>query len=64
MVESRGQKTLKKLSNSTSIAMCCLGGFQDKKEKSRKENAFIQKQSPAYSVVRHDWDFKWDWLIC
>ncbi len=34
-----------------------------KKKKSRKENAFTKKQSPAYSVVRHDWNFKWDWLL-
>ncbi len=21
------------------------------------------KQSPTYAVVRHDWNFKWDWLL-
>ncbi len=30
IVESRGQKTLKELSNSTYISTCCLGGFQEK----------------------------------
>ncbi len=30
IVESRGQKTLKKLSNSSYITTCCLGGFQEK----------------------------------
>ncbi len=57
IVESRGQKTKKKLSNSTYITTCCLGGFQE------KFSSLIQKQSPAYSVVRHDWNFKWDWLL-
>ncbi len=33
------------------------------RKKSRKENAFTEKQSPAYSVIRHDWNFKWDWLL-
>ncbi len=23
----------------------------------------IQKQTPAYSVIRHDWNFKWHWLL-
>ncbi len=41
-----GQKTFKKK------------GFK-KKTKSRKENAFTKKQSPAYS----DWNIKWDWLL-
>ncbi len=22
-----------------------------------------KKQTPAYSVIRHDWNFKWDWLL-
>ncbi len=35
----------------------CLGGFQE------KFSSLIQKQSPAYSVVRHDCNFKWDWLL-
>ncbi len=67
IVESWGQKTLKKWSNSTYITTCCLGGLQEKKKKkkntSRKENAFTKKQTPAYSVIRHDWNFKWDWLL-
>ncbi len=54
IVESRGQKTLKKknLSNSPYITTCCLGGFQE------KFSLLIQKQTPAYSVVRHDWNSK------
>ncbi len=57
-VESRGQKTLKNiLSNSPYIATCCSGGFQE------KFSSLIQKQSPAYSDIRHDWNFKWDWLL-
>ncbi len=55
-VESPGQKTFRKLSNSTYITTCCLGGFQEK-------FSLIQKQSPAYSVVRHNWNFKWNWLL-
>jgi len=22
-----------------------------------------KKKTPAYSVVRHNWNFKWDWLL-
>ncbi len=57
IVESQGQKTLKKWSNSPYITTCCSGGFQE------KFSSLIQKQSPAYSVIRHDWNFKWDWLL-
>ncbi len=57
-VEFRGQKSFKKkLSNSTYITTCCSGGFQE------KFSSLIQKQSPAYSVIRHNWNFKWDWLL-
>ncbi len=35
-VEFRGQKTLKKISNSTYITTCCLGGFQEKKNQEKK----------------------------
>ncbi len=57
IVESQGQKThKKKLSNSTYIATCCLGGFQE------KLSDLIQKQTPVYSVIRHDWNL-WDWLL-
>ncbi len=52
------RKPFKKLSNSTYITTCCLGGLQE------KLSSLIPKQSPAYSVVRHDWNFKWDWLLC
>ncbi len=47
IVESWGQKTLKK----------GLGGFHE------KFYLLIQIQTPAYSVVRHDWNFKWYWLL-
>ncbi len=30
---------------------------------SRKLSSLIQKQTPANSVVRHDWNFKWHWLL-
>ncbi len=52
-----GPKTLKKLSNSPYITTCCSGGFQE------KFSSLVQKQSPAYSVIRHDCNFKWDWLL-
>ncbi len=47
----------KKKSNSTYITTCCLGGLQ------QNWSSLIQKQTPAYSVIRHDWNFKWDWLL-
>jgi len=47
------KKTKKKdKSNILYIPTCCLGGFQE------KCSSLIQKQTPAYSVVRHDWIFK------
>ncbi len=50
---SGSENLKKKLSNSTYITTCCLGGFQE------KFSSLIQKQTPAYSVIRHDWNFKW-----
>jgi len=47
LVESWGQIQ-------TPITTCCLRGFQE------KYSSLIQKQTPAYSVVRHDWNFKRD----
>ncbi len=43
------------ISNVLYITTCYLdlGGFQE------KFPSFIQKQTPANSVVRHDWNFKW-----
>ncbi len=29
----------------------------------KKFSSLIQKQTPANSVVRHDWNFKWHWLL-
>jgi len=57
LVESWVSESLKKLSNSTYIPTNCSGGFQE------KSSALIQKQSPAYSVVRQDWNFKRDRLL-
>ncbi len=45
------------ISNSTYITTCCLGEFQE------KLSSLIQKQAPVYSVIRHDWNIKWDWLL-
>jgi len=39
------------------IPTSCPGGFQ------KQSSALIQKQTPAYSVVRHDWNFKQDLLL-
>ncbi len=52
-----GSENLKKISNSPYITTCCSGGFQE------KFSSLIQKQSPKYSDVRHDWNFKWHWLL-
>ncbi len=45
------------ISNIPYITTCCLGGFQE------KFSWLIQKQTPAYSVIRHDWNFKRHWLL-
>ncbi len=52
LVESWGHKAKKIQSNIPYITTCCLGGFQE------KFSSFIQKQTPANSVIRHDWNFK------
>ncbi len=57
LVESSGQKPKKKKSNIPYITTCCSGGFQE------KLSSLIQKQTPANSVIRHDWNFKWHWLL-
>ncbi len=57
LVESWGQKPKKKKSNIPYITTCCSGGFQE------KLSSLIQKQTPANSVVRHNWNFKWHWLL-
>ncbi len=56
-VEFWGQKTFKKKSNSPYITTCCPGGLQE------KLSSLIQKQSPAYSVIRNNWRLKWDLLL-
>ncbi len=57
IVKSWGEKTIKKNSNNTYITTCCLRGFQE------KLTSLIQKQAPAYSVIRHDWNFEWHLLL-
>ncbi len=57
IVESRGQKTLKKIVKQHLHHHMLFGRV------SRKILLTHQKQSPAYSVIRHDWNFKWDWLL-
>ncbi len=55
---SLGSETYKiYTSDSTYITTCCSGGFQG------KFSSLIQKQTPANSVIRHDWNFKWHWLL-
>ncbi len=53
---SRSENLKNKLSNSTYITTCCLGGFQEKLSRLIKKK---KKKSPAYPVIRHDWNFKW-----
>jgi len=52
-----GSKSLKKKPNNPNITTCCLVGFQE------KSSLLIQKQSPAFSVVKHDWNLKWDEVL-
>ncbi len=57
-VESRGQKTLKKKCQTAPTSPHVVWeGFK------KKISSLIQKQSPTYSVVRHDRNFKRDWLL-
>ncbi len=57
VVESQGQKTLKKNCQIAPTSPHVVWeGF-------KKVCSLIQNQTPAYSVIRHDWNFKWDWLI-
>ncbi len=56
IVESQGQKTSTKLSNNIYIML--FGRV------SRFKMILAHpKQTLAYSVIRHDWNFKWDWLL-
>jgi len=53
LVESWGQKAYKNISNNPYIPTSPrLRGFQE------KSSSLLQKQTPANSVVRHDWIFK------
>ncbi len=58
-IESQGQKTCTKLSNNTYITTL----FGRASRKKIKKNAFTKNLSTAYSLVRHNWNFKWDWLL-
>ncbi len=58
IVESQGRKTFKKIIKQH-LHHHVLFGRASRKNK----NAFTIKQTPGYSVVRHDWNFKWDWLL-
>ncbi len=55
-VEFRSQKTFTKFIKQPLHHHMLFGRVSRKK--SRKENAFTKKQSPAYSVIRHNWNFK------
>ncbi len=58
IVESRGQKTLKKIVKQHLHHHMLFGRV------SRKILlAHPKKKTLAYSVIRHDWNFKWDWLL-
>ncbi len=57
LVESLGQKTFNKNSQTAPTSPHVVWeGFEGL-------GGPIQKQTPAYSVIRHDWNFKWDWLL-
>ncbi len=57
IVESRGQKTLHKNYIQHLHHHMLFGRV------SRKILLTHPKTTPAYSVIRHDWNFKWDWLL-
>ncbi len=58
IVESRGQKTKKNNCQTVPTSPHVVWeGFKKNSPHSSKN------KSPAYSVVRHDWNFKWDWLL-
>ncbi len=57
LVESWGQKPKKKKIKHPLYHHMLFGRV------SRKLSSLIQKQTPANSVVRHDWNFKWHWLL-
>ncbi len=55
-VEFRGQKTFKKIIKQHLLHHMLFG--RASRKKSRKENAFTKKQSPAYSDIRYDWQWR------
>ncbi len=58
IVESRGQKTLKTNSQTAPTSPHVI--WEDFKKNSLSSS---KNQTTAYSVIRHDWNFKWDWLL-
>ncbi len=57
IVESRGQKTLEKNCQTVPTSPHVVWeGFKKNSPSSSKTNSSI-------SVIRHDWNFKWDWLL-
>ncbi len=59
-LESWAQKASKNDQTAPTSPHVVREGF---KKNSRKENTFIQKQTPAYSFARHDGNFKQDWIL-
>jgi len=54
LVESWGQKALQKIKQTPILSRVFWKGFK------KKSPSLIQEQAPAYSVVKHVWNFKWD----
>jgi len=51
------QRLVQKKKKSKIITTYCLGGFQ------KISSSLVQKQTPAYSVVKQDWIFNWDLVL-
>ncbi len=59
IVEFRGQKTfVKNCQTAPTVHHHMLLG-----RVSRKIILAHPKQTPAYSLIRHDWNLKWNWLL-
>ncbi len=57
IVESRGQKTVKNCQTAPTSPHVVREGFKKNYPSSSKNKL------KAYSVIIHDWNFKWDWLL-
>jgi len=57
LVESWGQKDQESNNQPLDYHICCLRRFQE------KYSLPIQRQTPAYLVVRHDWNLKSNLLL-